>query len=60
MFGTSFVYVVFEDDVDQYWARARVVEALSRLGSSLPDSATPRIGPDATGVGWIYQYATCR
>ena len=57
MFGTSFVYVVFEDDVDQYWARARVVEALSRLGSSLPDSAIPRIGPDATGVGWIYQYA---
>ena len=57
MFGTSFVYVVFEDDVDQYWARSRVVEALSRIGTSLPDSATPRIGPDATGVGWIYQYA---
>ncbi|MFT6434856.1 MAG: Cu(I)/Ag(I) efflux system membrane protein CusA/SilA [Candidatus Azotimanducaceae bacterium] len=57
MFGTSFVYVIFEDDVDQYWARSRVVEALSRLGSSLPEGATPRIGPDATGVGWVYQYA---
>ncbi|WP_372340426.1 efflux RND transporter permease subunit [Parvularcula sp. IMCC14364] len=57
MFGTSFVYVIFEDDVDLYWARSRVVEALSRLGSQLPQSATPRIGPDATGVGWVYQYA---
>lgn len=57
MFGTSFVYVIFEDDVDLYWARSRVVEALSRLGSELPDSAVPRIGPDATGVGWVYQYA---
>ncbi len=57
MFGTSFVYVIFDDDVDQYWARARVVEALSRLGSTLPAGATPQIGPDATGVGWVYQYA---
>ncbi len=57
MFGTSFVYVIFEDDVDLYWGRARVVEALSRLGSELPPRATPRIGPDATGVGWIFQYA---
>lgn len=57
MFGTSFVYIIFEDDVDQYWARSRVVEALSRLGASLPNGATPRIGPDATGVGWVYQYA---
>lgn len=57
MFGTSFVYVIFEDDVDPYWARSRVVEALSRLGSELPSNATPRIGPDATGVGWVYQYA---
>lgn len=57
MFGTSFVYVIFEDDVDPYWARSRVVEALSRLGSELPQNATPRIGPDATGVGWVYQYA---
>jgi Cu(I)/Ag(I) efflux system membrane protein CusA/SilA len=57
MFGTSFVYVIFEDDVDLYWARSRVLEALSRLGSDLPDGAVPQIGPDATGVGWVYQYA---
>lgn len=57
MFGTSFVYVIFEDDVDLYWARARVLEALSGMGSQLPDGAIPRIGPDATGVGWVYQYA---
>ena len=57
MFGTSFVYVIFEDDVDLYWARSRVVEALSRLSAELPEGATPQIGPDATGVGWIYQYA---
>ena len=57
MFGTSFVYVIFEDDVDLYWGRARVVEALSRLGAALPPGATPQIGPDATGVGWIFQYA---
>ncbi|MBB5518899.1 efflux RND transporter permease subunit [Amphiplicatus metriothermophilus] len=57
MFGSSFVYVIFEDGVDQYWARARVVEALSKLGGALPPGAVPRIGPDATGVGWVYQYA---
>lgn len=57
MFGTSFVYVIFEDNVDPYWGRSRVVEALSRLGSELPTNATPQIGPDATGVGWVYQYA---
>lgn len=57
MFGTSFVYVIFEDGVDLYWARARVLEALSRLGSQLPDGVVPHIGPDATGVGWVYQYA---
>ncbi len=57
MFGTSFVYVIFEDDVDLYWARSRVVEALSRLGADLPETAVPQIGPDATGVGWVYQYA---
>ena len=56
MFGTSFVYVIFQDGVDQYWARSRVSEALSTLGNSLPDAARPRIGPDATGVGWVYQY----
>ena len=57
MFGTSFVYVIFEDDADLYWARSRVLEALSRLGSELPEGAVPQIGPDATGVGWVYQYA---
>ncbi len=57
MFGTSFVYVIFEDDVDLYWGRSRVVEALSRLSTELPPGARPQIGPDATGVGWIYQYA---
>ena len=57
MFGTSFVYIIFEDDVDQYWARSRVMEALSKIQGDLPDRATPQIGPDATGVGWVYQYA---
>ncbi len=57
MFGTSFVYVIFQDGVDPYWARSRVVEALSRLGAALPAGAVPQIGPDATGVGWVYQYA---
>ncbi|MCB1624479.1 MAG: efflux RND transporter permease subunit, partial [Pseudomonadales bacterium] len=57
MFGTSFVYVIFEDDVDLYWARSRVLEALSRLGTKLPPNAVPQMGPDATGVGWVYQYA---
>ncbi|MCH9807664.1 MAG: CusA/CzcA family heavy metal efflux RND transporter, partial [Alphaproteobacteria bacterium] len=57
LFGTSFVYVIFEDDVDQYWARSRVIEALSATTGSLPSNAVPQIGPDATGVGWIYQYA---
>ena len=57
MFGTSFVTIVFQDDIDLYWARSRVLEALSRLGSTLPQGAVPEIGPDATGVGWVYQYA---
>ena len=57
MFGTSFVYIIFEDDVDQYWARSRVVEALSKIQGDLPRNATSQIGPDATGMGWIYQYA---
>lgn len=55
MFGSSFVYVVFEDGVDPYWARTRVLEALSKIQANLP--ATPELGPDATGVGWVYQYA---
>ncbi len=57
MFGTSFVYIIFEDDVDQYWARSRVIEALSKIQGNLPQNAIPQIGPDATGVGWVYQYA---
>lgn len=57
MFGTSFVYIIFEDDVDQYWARSRVIEALSKIQGDLPQNAIPQIGPDATGVGWVYQYA---
>ncbi|MBN66544.1 MAG: CusA/CzcA family heavy metal efflux RND transporter [Rickettsiales bacterium] len=57
MFGTSFVYIIFEDGIDQYWARSRVIEALSKIQGDLPDNAVPQIGPDATGVGWVYQYA---
>ncbi|MCB1509775.1 MAG: efflux RND transporter permease subunit [Hyphomicrobiaceae bacterium] len=56
MFGTSFVYVIFQDGVDQYWARSRVIEALSTVSSRLPANARPQIGPDATGVGWVFQY----
>ncbi|MCU7829839.1 MAG: CusA/CzcA family heavy metal efflux RND transporter [Candidatus Thiodiazotropha sp. (ex Myrtea sp. 'scaly one' KF741663)] len=57
MFGTSFVYVIFQDGVDDYWARSRVSEALATVQKDLPDNASPRLGPDATGVGWVYQYA---
>ena len=57
MFGTSFVYIVFEDNVDMYWARSRVLESLSQITSALPDGAAPQLGPDATGVGWVFQYA---
>ncbi|MCB1580253.1 MAG: efflux RND transporter permease subunit [Rhodospirillales bacterium] len=57
MFGTSFVYIVFEDDVDMYWARSRVLESLSQVRSELPEGADPQLGPDATGVGWVFQYA---
>jgi Cu(I)/Ag(I) efflux system membrane protein CusA/SilA len=57
MFGMSFVYVVFEDGTDLYWARSRVVEYLARVQDKLPAGVTPQIGPDATSVGWIYQYA---
>lgn len=56
MFGTSFVYVIFKDGVDQYWARSRVLEALSSISGRLPATANARIGPDATGVGWVFQY----
>ncbi|GJL85418.1 MAG: cation transporter [Micavibrio sp.] len=57
MFGTSFVYIVFEDGVDMYWARSRVLESLSQVTGQLPESVTPQLGPDATGVGWVFQYA---
>ena len=56
-FGDSFVYVVFEDGTDLYWARSRVLEYLGQITGSLPDGVSPQLGPDATGVGWIYQYA---
>lgn len=56
MFGMSFTYVIFEDGTDLYWARSRVVEYLSKLSGQLPEGATPSIGPDATGVGWVFQY----
>lgn len=55
-FGDSYVYVVFEDGTDLYWARTRVLEYLGQIASRLPDGVTPELGPDATGVGWIYQY----
>jgi copper/silver efflux system protein len=57
MFGMSFVYVVFDEGTDLYWARSRVLEYLSTVSSRLPADARPRMGPDATGVGWVYQYA---
>jgi Cu(I)/Ag(I) efflux system membrane protein CusA/SilA len=55
-FGTSFVYVIFNDDTDLYWARSRVLEYLSAIRSKLPDGAESELGPDATGLGWVYQY----
>ncbi len=56
-FGDSYVYVIFNDDTDLYWARSRVLEYLSQVAPSLPASARPQLGPDATGVGWVYLYA---
>jgi Cu(I)/Ag(I) efflux system membrane protein CusA/SilA len=56
-FGLSFVYIIFEDKTDIYWARTRVLEYLNYVGSRLPPGITPALGPDATGVGWIYEYA---
>ena len=56
-FGDSFVYVIFEDGTDLYWARSRVLEYLNQVSGQLPPSARPVLGPDATGVGWVYQYA---
>jgi Cu(I)/Ag(I) efflux system membrane protein CusA/SilA len=56
-FGDSFVYVIFDEGTDLYWARSRVLEYLSQVGPSLPSTARPQLGPDATGVGWVYLYA---
>lgn len=56
MFGTSFVYIIFEDGTDLYWARSRVLEQLSVVSARLPDNVAPQLGPDATAVGWVYQY----
>ena len=56
-FGVSFVYVIFADGTDLYWARTRVLEYLSGIAGKLPESVTPTLGPDATGLGWVYQYA---
>ncbi|NQZ86805.1 MAG: efflux RND transporter permease subunit [Colwellia sp.] len=56
-FGDSYVYVIFDDDTDLYWARSRVLEYLSQVAPNLPSNAKPQLGPDATGVGWVYLYA---
>lgn len=56
-FGSSFIYIIFEDGTDLYWARSRVLESLSKISGSLPEGVSPKLGPDATGVGWVYQYA---
>ncbi|MBS7457902.1 efflux RND transporter permease subunit [Coralloluteibacterium stylophorae] len=56
-FGDSFVYVLFDDDTDLYWARSRVLEYLSQARDQLPEEVSPALGPDATGLGWVYQYA---
>src|ERR1700692_1814482 len=56
-FGVSFVYIIFEDGTDIYWARSRVLEYLNAAATRLPAGVTPTLGPDATGVGWVYQYA---
>ncbi|HEY5568473.1 MAG TPA: efflux RND transporter permease subunit, partial [Gammaproteobacteria bacterium] len=57
MMDFSFVYVIFEDGIDIYWARSRVLEYLNSAAADLPDGVQPTLGPDATGVGWVYQYA---
>ncbi|MBI3301146.1 MAG: efflux RND transporter permease subunit, partial [Deltaproteobacteria bacterium] len=57
MFGDSFVYVIFQDGTDIYWARSRVLEYMQGISGKLPEGVTPILGPDATGVGWVYEYA---
>src|SRR6266540_887292 len=56
MFGMSFVYVIFDEGTDIYWARSRVLEYMNGLRGALPEGATPTLGPDATGIGWVFQY----
>src|SRR5487761_1992434 len=56
-FGVSFVYVIFEDGTDLYWARSRVLEYLNSIAGRMPSGVSPQLGPDASGVGWVYQYA---
>ena len=56
-YGVSYVYVIFEDRTDLYWARSRVLEYMQKLTGRLPSGVAPTLGPDATGVGWVYQYA---
>lgn len=56
-FGDSFIYVIFDEGTDPYWARSRVLESLSQVSAELPAGARPQLGPDATGVGWVYEYA---
>jgi Cu(I)/Ag(I) efflux system membrane protein CusA/SilA len=56
-FGFSYVYVLFEDGTDIYWARSRVLEYMNQLSGKLPEGVTPQLGPDATAVGWVFQYA---
>jgi Cu(I)/Ag(I) efflux system membrane protein CusA/SilA len=57
MFGKSFIYVIFQDGTDIYWARSRVIEYLNAVRGMLPEGVNPQIGPDATGVGWVFEYA---
>src|SRR5437870_8058168 len=57
MFGKSFIYVIFQDGTDIYWARSRVIEYLTSIRATLPEGVNPTIGPDASGVGWVYEYA---
>src|SRR3954447_13472855 len=57
MFGMSFVYVLFEEGTDVYWARSRVLEYMNGIRGRLPEGASPVLGPDATGIGWVFQYA---